>query len=171
MTDQLIRRDVPLEQGRRLLFTFTVSYPVTINEDLTADDAVTYSDIEYWLGKTDEQILKEVAENYDREMVELVVTLDDADSPARFETSWERESRLRGEAWTSRQWVDVPPARPTLRPGQCITEVVRERNPADSPERIFYCERVRGHAGTHTTNRDEAERLDREAASSAGASA
>jgi len=166
MTDQLIPRDVPLQKGRRLLLTFTVTYPLPIDDDLLQDqDEASMDDIEQWLGHgNDEEIFATAVKNYDRQMVELITTLDDSDSPARFETTWERESRLRGDEWQSREWLDeVPPARQVLRPQQCISILTTVTGDA-------YCERTRGHEGIHTPEAHEAERLDREASTSAGAS-
>jgi hypothetical protein len=119
---RLIPRDLPIEQGRKLMFTFTVAFDLTVDEDLTGDtDPPTLDDIEYWLGgdyRSSEQIFKALAGHQEREIIEHEVSLDDRyegadDGPVRFESTWEAKERERGRAgeWPmSRAWLDHVPS-------------------------------------------------------------
>ncbi len=128
----LIRRDLPLEPGRTLVFSFTVAFEVTIDENcldyeqLVPGDPcealapTTLDELERFLGDThrsSDSIWRALANNYDRTIVEHEVTLDDRYTGAdegdiRFEAPWEateRESN-RETNWLSRVWLDEVPS-------------------------------------------------------------
>ncbi len=117
----LIRRDLPLDQGRKLQFVFTVAFEVTVDEDLLQDqDAASLDDVERWLGgegRYSDVLYRALANNNDRNVVEHKVTLDDRyvgldEGELRFETTWEQRERERGQMqnWLSRVWLDEIPS-------------------------------------------------------------
>ncbi len=117
-TTHLIRRDLPLEQGRKLRFSFTVAFELTVDENLTGDDTpATLDDLEQWLGNGySDQLYRALAQHYDRNVVEHEVTLDDRyegadDGQVRFEHTWEARDRENGRSvmWSSRVWLDEIP--------------------------------------------------------------
>lgn len=114
----LIRRDLPLDQGRKLRFVFSVAFEVTVDEDLTGDDTpATLDDLEEWLGNNySDQLYRALANNNDRNVIEHKVTLDDRyegldEGEVRFETGWEQRERERGQMqnWLSRVWLEGIP--------------------------------------------------------------
>jgi hypothetical protein len=129
----LIRRDLPLEPGRKLVFSFTVSYEVPLDENCL--DYVPYDpndgpsdalaptsldELEKFYGDThrsSESIWSALAGNYDRTIVEHEVRLDDRYEGAdvgevRFESTWEAKEREQGtqSTWSSRVWLDEVPS-------------------------------------------------------------
>jgi hypothetical protein len=121
VTEQLIRRDLPLQPGRKLRFTFTIAYEVPLDEDLWADCPVTLDELERYYGPSAESIWRVMHENYDRDVIEHTAALADVDdsydSPLRahrFELEWERDQRLQGNAeavwFRTRRWLDEIPA-------------------------------------------------------------
>lgn len=122
MTETLIRRDLPLEPGRKLRFTFTIAYEVPLDYDvLQGEPRATLDALEEALGRDAEQIWRTLHENYDRDVIEHTAALADVDesygSPLdghRFELGWERDQRVQGNAeavwFRSRKWLDEIPA-------------------------------------------------------------
>ncbi len=130
-TTHLIRRDLPLEPGRKLSFVFTVAFEVTLDEDVLDYDgdgtregerglkAATLDEIEGWLGdphRSPESIYRYLSANRDRNVIEHKVTLDDRyegadEGELRFETGWEQREREQGQMqnWLSRVWLDEIP--------------------------------------------------------------
>ncbi len=118
-TTHLIRRDLPLEPGRKLAFVFTVAFEVTLDEDLLEDGTpATLDDLEQWLGNgyTD-HLYRALANNNDRNVVEHEVRLDDRyegldEGDLRFETTWEQREREQGQMqnWLTRVWLDEVPS-------------------------------------------------------------
>ncbi len=115
----LIRRDLPLEPGRKLSFVFTVAFEVTLDEDLLEDGTpASLDDLEQWLGNGySDQIYRALANNHDRNVVEHEVTLDDRyrgadEGDVRFETGWEQREREQGQMqnWLTRVWLDEVPS-------------------------------------------------------------
>jgi hypothetical protein len=115
---QLLRRDLPLEPGRMLRFTFTIAYEVPVDEDLVPDGAASLSEIEETLGSNDDAIWRTLHQNCDREVIEHVTTLADVHRPGEmpFELEWEAEVRERGSSAgdallrSSRRWFETIPA-------------------------------------------------------------
>jgi hypothetical protein len=125
---QLIRRDLPLQPGRRLRFTFTIAYEVPLDEDLLeGEGSATLEQVEEWLGRhgSEEEIWRAIHQNYDRDIIEHEVTLADVEhslsnSPdpgfpypePRFETPWESRERENGlqHEWRSRVWLEEIPS-------------------------------------------------------------
>ncbi len=117
----LIRRDLPLEPGRKLAFTFTVAFEVTLDEDLLQDqDEASLDDVERWLGgegRYSDVLYRALANNNDRNVIEHEVSLTDRyegadDGEVRFETTWEQREREQGQMqnWLSRVWLDEVPS-------------------------------------------------------------
>ncbi len=137
----LIRRDLPLEPGRKLRFSFTVAFEVTLDENNLdyAGDAPgggvgplspsTLDELERFVGDThrsSESIYRALANNYDRNVIEHEVRLDDRyegadEGELRFEHTWEARDREAGRSgmWSSRVWLDEVPtaSQPPYGPG------------------------------------------------------
>lgn len=120
---QLIRRDLPLEIGRRLRFEFTVRYELTLDHDWLPDGPASLDEFEKDLAgpHIDEEALwRDLQGAGDRQIIEHTVYLRDleadwtVDSPEpRFEEPWEAGQREQGKTETfaaSREWLDEIPA-------------------------------------------------------------
>ncbi len=127
MTTFLIPRDLPIDPGRKIVFSFTVAFDVTLDENVldyrTAEgDAsdlapATLDEVEQWMGgvhRSSEQLFMHLAANSSRQVVDHDVRLDDRYEGAdeRFETTWEQRERLEGKtsSWASRVWIDEIPS-------------------------------------------------------------
>lgn len=138
--DTLIPRDLPLESGRLLRFTFTVEASLRITENLIGDffegDPPSLDALEESFGagdlRVDSERLLQNVRNYDDDwrVVEHTATLGDlggdfelVEAPdgigvvlsrenLRFETAWEADERRRGrqDQWSTRRWLDEVPA-------------------------------------------------------------
>lgn len=109
--ERLLQRDQPLQPGRRLRFSFTLSYVVPLDEDiLQGEPSATLEEIEEWFGGSPEEIWQSIRRNYDLGEVDHTVTLVDVGpEELRFEYPWEAQDR---DSWSlSRVWLEIPPPR------------------------------------------------------------
>jgi hypothetical protein len=113
----LMRRDVPLQPGRRLAIRLTTVYEIALDEDMLQDEpTATVEQIEEWISGTKRGGTSDLAahlrrEGYTFHDVEHTVHLDDVTSGQeewRFELPWEKDARERGETWHRRSYLDPP---------------------------------------------------------------
>lgn len=120
--EQLLRRDLPLEPGRKIRIEFRVAYEITVDEDLLEGEPnATVDQIEGWLDgggySTSDRIWMALAGHYDRDVIEHEISLADVyveggrENEPHFETRWQAKEREQGRTgmWSTMVWIDEIP--------------------------------------------------------------
>ncbi len=121
--ETLLRRDLPLDAGRRLRFAFTIEIDVPLTpDDFPDDEPLTLTELEHDLagaGKhySPDDLYRGLLRAYEQSILDYNVWLEDVGDPLddglRFERLFEQHARENGDDLIvrSRVWLDeIPPS-------------------------------------------------------------